>query len=67
MGVGMDYGLRATILHDYKPDAVLSFLNTLKDKTICHLKDTFQCYYSILRLPERISIISIFIIEFPAL
>lgn len=48
----MDYGLRATILQNYKPDTVLTFLNTLQDRTICHLKDTFQCSYSILRLPN---------------
>ncbi|MFG6369869.1 MAG: helix-turn-helix transcriptional regulator [Lachnospiraceae bacterium] len=48
----MDYGLRTAILHDYKPDAIHAFLGTLKDKTICHLKDIFQCSYSILRLPD---------------
>ncbi len=48
----MDYGLRATILRDYKPDTMFTFLSNLKDKTIYHLKDIFQCSYSILRLPD---------------
>lgn len=48
----VDCGLRVTILQNYKPEATLSFLNTLKENTIYHLKDTFQCSYSILRLPN---------------
>lgn len=48
----LDYGLRTAILRDYDLDAVLAFLGALKEKTICHLKDIFQCSYSILRLPD---------------
>lgn len=47
----MDGGLRADILQNYKTDFVREFINTLKDRTICHLKDTFQCSYSLLRIP----------------
>ncbi|GFI23583.1 HTH-type transcriptional activator Btr [Lachnospiraceae bacterium] len=47
----IDYGLRGTILQNYKSESIRLFLNALKPNTICHLKDTFQCSYSILRLP----------------
>ncbi|MDE7201845.1 MAG: helix-turn-helix domain-containing protein [Lachnospiraceae bacterium] len=48
----LDYGLRSDILQDYRPDVIQKFLNDLKENTICHLKDTFQCSYSILRIPD---------------
>ena len=48
----LDYGLRSDILQDYRPDFIQKFLNDLKENTICHLKDTFQCSYSILRIPD---------------
>lgn len=48
----MDYGLRSDILPDHKPDFDHNFLKDLKENTIYHLKDTFQCSYSILRVPD---------------
>lgn len=48
----MDYGLRSDILPDYKPDYSHNFLKDLKGNTIYHLKDTFQCSYSILCIPD---------------
>lgn len=47
----LDCGLRADILQDYKTDLACKFLNNIQEKTIYHLKDTFQCSYSILRIP----------------
>jgi len=47
----LDCGLRADILQDDVPDSIRTFLNNFKDSTICHIKDTFQCSYSILRIP----------------
>lgn len=48
----MDCGLRSDILPDYKTDFMQNFLNELKEHTIYHLKDTFQCSYSIFRIPD---------------
>ncbi|MDE6622672.1 MAG: helix-turn-helix domain-containing protein [Lachnospiraceae bacterium] len=49
----MDCGLRSDILPDYKPNYTYNYLNSLKEKTIYHLKDTFQCSYSIFRIPDN--------------
>ncbi len=48
----LDFGLRSDILTDYEPGHVKDYLNRLKEKTIYHLRDTFQCSYSILRTPD---------------
>lgn len=48
----IDYGLRSDILPDLKPDFDHNFLEDLKENTIYHLKDTFQCSYSILCIPD---------------
>ncbi|MDE6219712.1 MAG: helix-turn-helix domain-containing protein, partial [Lachnospiraceae bacterium] len=48
----LDCGLRSDILPDYKPDFTQNFLNHMKEKTVYHLKDTFQCSYSIIRIPD---------------
>lgn len=48
----LDGGLRSDILPDYKPDFMHNFLKDLKENTIYHLKDTFQCSYSIFRIPD---------------
>lgn len=48
----MDCGLRSDILLEQKPDYINEYLNNFKENTICHLKDTFQCSYSILRIPD---------------
>lgn len=48
----LDCGLRSDILPDYNPDFVHNFLSDLRERTIYHLKDTFQCSYSIFRIPD---------------
>ncbi len=48
----MDCGLRADILPAYAPDSVQDYLNQIREKTIYHLRDTFQCSYSIFRVPD---------------
>lgn len=48
----LDCGLRIDILQDYKTDLACKFLNNMQEKTIYHLKDTFQCSYSIFRIPD---------------
>lgn len=47
-----DCGLRSDILPDFKPDFLTNILNDLNENTIYHLKDTFQCAYSIFRTPD---------------
>lgn len=48
----LDCGLRSDILTDYEPGLAKDYLDRLKEKTIYHLRDTFQCSYSILRTPD---------------
>lgn len=48
----MDFGLRADILQNSKPDHIRNILNDLEENTICHFKDIFQCCYSVLRIPD---------------
>lgn len=48
----LDCGLRSDILHENTPDHIYKYLNDFKANTICHLKDTFQCSYSLLRIPD---------------
>lgn len=48
----LDCGLRADIMPDIKPDFVPGFLDTLKENTIYHLIDAFQCSYSVFRVPD---------------
>ncbi len=48
----LDCGLRSDILPDYKPNLIQSYLEQLKEKTIYHFRDTFQCTYSIFRTPD---------------
>lgn len=47
----LDCGLRADIMPDYTPDSAQSYLKQIQEKTIYHLRDTFQCSYSLLRPP----------------
>lgn len=48
---GLDGGLRADILPGCTADSAQKFLNQTNEKTIYHLRDIFQCSYSILRIP----------------
>lgn len=48
----LDGGLRADILPDYTTGSAQKFLNQIKEKTIYHVRDTFQCCYTILRMPS---------------
>lgn len=47
----LDCGLRADIMPDYTPDSAQNYLKQIQEKTIYHLRDTFQCSYSFLRPP----------------
>lgn len=51
-----DCGLRSDILQNYNSDFIREFLNDLKGNTICHIKDIFQCSYSLLRVPDSDSL-----------
>ena len=47
----MDGGLRSDILKDRDTHFIREYLSSLKENTIYHLKDTFQCSYSFLLIP----------------
>lgn len=48
----LDCGLRSDIMPNHKPDHINEHLNDFKENTIYHIKDTFQCAYSIFRIPD---------------
>lgn len=48
----LDSGLRADILQEYQPAFIQEFIKNLKENTIYHVKDTFQCSYTILGIPN---------------
>lgn len=47
----LDGGLRRAIFENYQPEFLHRYFEELRENTICHLRDTFHCTYSFLRIP----------------